>query len=102
MKGEKMYNQKLKSIKIQKDGFTLLEMIVVIAIISIVIGLALPAINKSKADADNRNAEGNAKTLNEAILRAKIRGDTNPAITGSNANNVSNAAAYLLQQGYIQ
>jgi|LakMenEpi03Aug12_release.lakeMendotaPanAssembly.Ray.scaffolds.fasta_scaffold398237_2 prepilin-type N-terminal cleavage/methylation domain-containing protein len=83
-------------------GWTLVELTVVVVIISIVFGLAFTALFTSKADSTGAAAEANAKTLNDAITRATLQGDTNPIIVGDNANDVEAAASYLIEKGYIR
>lgn len=83
-------------------GWTLIELLVVIVILMIVFGLAFTALFTSKADSSNASAEANAKTINDAITRATLQGDTNPTIVGDDANDVEAAAAYLIEKGYIR
>jgi prepilin-type N-terminal cleavage/methylation domain-containing protein len=87
----------------KKNGFTMLEMMVAIAIIVVIVAIAVPAINSSRADSNNAQAAANSKVINDAIQRAYItKGDTNPAIYGPTATNVQAAVIYLYGQGYIQ
>jgi prepilin-type N-terminal cleavage/methylation domain-containing protein len=91
----------MKILKSNK-GFTLVEVAVVIAIVAAIVAIAIPFLGSSKQDSGHKAADATAKTINEAIIRAKLKGDTNPAIVGPNANDITNAVNYLLQQGYIQ
>ncbi len=83
-------------------GWTLIELIIVIAIIGILFSLAIAALSRSKSTTSTESAEANAKVINEAITRAILRGDTNPIIVGETANDVEAATAYLIDEGYIQ
>jgi prepilin-type N-terminal cleavage/methylation domain-containing protein len=86
----------------KKSGWTLIELVVVIAIVGILFALAVAALGRSKAETTLEGAEANAKVINEAITRAVLRGDTNPIIVGDSANDVEAAAAYLIDEGYIR
>jgi prepilin-type N-terminal cleavage/methylation domain-containing protein len=93
---------KLTKHKKGQGGWTLIELTVVVVILAIVFGVAFVALRTSKADSNLAAAEANAKTLNDAITRATLRGDTNSIIVGDDANDVEAAAAYLIEQGYIR
>lgn len=94
-------NTSLSRLKKQR-GWTLVELLIVIVIIGIVFSLAVVALRSSKSDSETGAAEANAKTLNDAITRATLKGDTNPTIVGDTANDVEAAAAYLIEKGYIR
>jgi len=80
----------------------MIELAVVAVIIGLLAFLVLPALLDSKTDSRNKAAEASAKTMNEAILRAKLKNDTSPLLVGSNATNVRAAALYLQAQGYLR
>jgi len=86
----------------KNGGWTLIELTVVVLILSIIFGVAIMALRTSKSDTSTAAAEANAKTINDAITRATLQGDTNPAIVGDDANDVEAAAAYLIEKGYIR
>jgi len=65
----------LKKINARQKGFTLIEMIVVIGIIAILVGIAVPQavkqINRAKINADLANARNIAMAIQQYILDGK-------------------------------
>ena len=80
----------------------MVEIVVTICIISIILGFAIPEILEARRTERETSAAANAKTLNDGIIRAKIKEDRNPIIVGQAADNVEDAAQYLLTERYIQ
>jgi prepilin-type N-terminal cleavage/methylation domain-containing protein len=81
-----------------KKAFTLLEMVVVVALVAAMTAIAMPALNLAKQQSSQTQAKANARTLNEARIRAKLKGDTNPVLDG---DDVRAAATYLITQNYV-
>jgi type II secretory pathway pseudopilin PulG len=95
-------SMKINKIRKHNAGFTLIELTVVGIILVILVVLVIAAINSSKRDSTNTGADASARTINEAITRAVLKGDTNPVIYGEDANDIVAAATYLREQGLIQ
>ncbi|EGC81805.1 prepilin-type N-terminal cleavage/methylation domain-containing protein [Anaerococcus prevotii] len=73
----------------KKKGFTLIELIIVIAIISILAAIAIPRYNKSKLKAAYTADEANRQVLTTAAEMAIADGniDSFPWTEGSPSNN---------------
>lgn len=99
---EKSKPPKLQSLRKNQSGWTLVEMAVVIGIVIILVGIVMAALGRSKTDSVDTARAGTAKTVNEAIARAYLKGDTNQAIYGENADDIAAAIAYLTTQGYLR
>lgn len=85
--------------KSKKKAFSLIEIIITVAIIGIILAIAVPAMNNSRTESLQTAASANAKSLNEAKIRATLQGDTNSVLTG---NDAAAAAQYLIDQGYLR
>ncbi|WP_283624270.1 prepilin-type N-terminal cleavage/methylation domain-containing protein [Clostridium butyricum] len=63
----------------KKKGFTLVELIIVIAVIAVLAAIAIPKFGAVKKDANLRADQANAKIIATAVATAVANGDTNPA-----------------------
>ena len=81
-------------------GFTLVELLVVIAVVAILAALLLPALGKAKENAKRSACLGNLKQINVALLLyADDSNDTSPTV-GQTTNQVTlmNSYRQLLQR----
>lgn len=92
---------KILSSKLSR-AFTLVELLVAVAIVAIIIGIGVPALRNSWSGSQATTADANAKTINEAIYRARdLDGDSAAAIA-TTATDVEAAVTHLVQENYIR
>ena len=72
-----------KSPRGMRDGFTLMEVLIVLAILAVIIGLVVPNLMKGKARADNDAAKVQVKAVEDALEMYALDhdGDYPPAIS---------------------
>ncbi len=73
-----------------KKGFTLLEMIVVLSVITLLFLLTIPNIQKVMVLFDQKGCEAQLKVIDAAILEYKLE-----------FNDIANDPAQLVDSGYI-
>ena len=81
------------------NAFTFVELLIGVALLAILSTIAIQALGSSRSDALSSTASANATTLNEGIVRAQLKGDKNPILSGSDEVAL---ASYLIFQGYIR
>jgi prepilin-type N-terminal cleavage/methylation domain-containing protein len=95
----------MKNIKLntsRKSGFSLVEMLVVIAIIGIIAAIAIPNIGNLNASARDASARRNAQTV-ASVVNAAIAAGASTASIGTTADAVAAAQAGLTPtQGAFQ
>lgn len=71
-----------KSLWLKEDGFTLMEMMIVVAIIAILTAIALPKFNESLALANTAKVQADLQSLDTAIAMYRVQNGSAPqAIT---------------------
>ena len=79
--------------KMNKKGFTLMEMLIVIAIIAILIAIAIPTFTSAMEKAHQKTDLANARALKSAVLSDFMLGDDAKSITKGKAGT------YYLKEG---
>jgi prepilin-type N-terminal cleavage/methylation domain-containing protein len=96
---EKTMIKKIRSSK----AFTLIEMLIVVAIIGILVGIGVPALRNARADAQNRKADSVLANVATAKARFELDAANNAAITAFNTSNegakFTSLQPYLLVNG---
>lgn len=74
-----------KTLWLKEDGFTLMEMMIVVAIIAILTAIALPKFNESLALANTARVQADLQSLDTAIAMYRVQNGSVPqAITDLN------------------
>lgn len=92
--------------RFRRKAFTLIEALIVVAILGIIAAVVFPALRNARASSEKRAAEGNAKTLNDARDRAIITGvggiSSMDEWTNTFGTNGQAAAAFLITNGLVR
>ncbi len=93
----------LKSHKKSTQGFSLIELLVVIGIIGILVIMVIQAIADSKSTSLEQQIRGSLKSLNQAQTRAVLIGDDNRpnAVDSVWRDNPEDAVQWYIDNGYI-
>lgn len=87
------------------SGLSYVEIIVALAILTIVVGVGAPSLGRSKQNAENRALQAEAKTLNDAIYRVEAGGSAEEWMALSNILHIEKdkdeAVRWLVDQGYV-
>lgn len=67
----------------QADGFTLLEMLIVVTILAILFLLTVPNIQKTIGIVDKKGCDALLKTVDAAIIQYRLDTDQSPSDTGT-------------------
>lgn len=89
----------------KRGAFSLIEILVALAIMAIVVLLAVPSLSTSKVDASDVAIKGTLYSLNLGLARAYKANDPEFSEGGylhSSSTNAIEAAAYLVERGYVQ
>ena len=84
--------------KSRKNGFTLIEVIIVISLVGLMLVYAVPTVLNGLRDSRETNAEANVKTLNEAAARARLKELVGP---GTYGNDKYSALGWYKEQNLL-
>jgi prepilin-type N-terminal cleavage/methylation domain-containing protein len=100
------------SLRFNRGAFTLVEIIVVVAIISILVFFAAPALFTSKKESRETATDATLWTINVGLVRAYKDKDVQtqpggilsqtPSTSAQYPDATENALAYLIERGYVR
>jgi len=79
----------LQAKKASKKGFTLMEMLIVVAIIAVLVAIAIPTFTSSLNKAKNGADLANARSLYGAVQIATMTDDTTSTIPSSGSTSIT-------------
>lgn len=91
-----MKNVKLNLKKSAKAGFSLVEMLVVIAVIGVIAAIAIPNIGSINDSAQDATAQRNAQSVASVLNAAAAAGATIPAGTGQSAIDLAESGVVIV------
>ena len=92
---------KIKQFFKDKKGFTLVELMVVVAILGILTMVAIPLFNKSTVKAEKTTCDANIRTIESAITQAIANGDIKSTTQAGSVKGIIYNASNP-EQGYLK
>jgi len=85
------------------EGFTLVELMVVVLIIGILVAVAVPVFLNASANAQAKTCQANQRTLRGAVQTALAAGETTSSVVASNVDtSTANGWGQLLVPKYVK
>jgi len=87
-------------------GLSYVEVLMALSILLVIVGVGIPALGKSKREADTKRLHAEARILNDAVYRVEAGRDQGKWLQLSNILHVqkdkNEAIRWLVEHGYIQ
>lgn len=97
----KNFSSPLPSDRIPSRGFSLVEMLVVVAVIGILAALLFPALQSARERSSSAACLGNLRQLHIAIMALANDNEGQLPLGSDSANNYASWGWYLLEGGYL-
>ena len=90
-----------KLLRLGNDGFSMLELMLYVAIVGVVVSFAIPKYNSATAMANTAKVQADLQTLNTAIVMYRAQNGADPASVSSLSDYVVNVSSVKPPSGTV-